>query len=309
MLVMGLSVEGQQSGNYSMGADTLTERYVPSLRPLEALRRYYIELMIESVARQRHDALVKLALVTAAVVALVAMLAALLHSLRLTVLVPLLQARDAVVALAEERERQAATTSTRSGIAEIRSLFDSLGVLSARMDERRELMTELKRQAETDALTSLPNRGAFEAFARAAVDAAQPGCCMLYIDLDDFKIVNDTHGHHIGDTLLTEVARRRRTVAGEHVVIGRIGGDEFAACCDGLDAEGMRAFARSLVDALRMPFHLGDMDLSISVSVGIAVLAPGMAGYEALCQQADLALYQAKFAGRNTYREFGDTAA
>lgn len=310
MMVTGLAIEGQYSGDYSMGADVLTERYVPSLRPLEALRRYYIGLMIESVARQRHDALVKLALVMAAVVALVAMLAALLHSLRLTVLAPLLQARDALVALAEERARPAAlTTPISSGIAEIRSLFDSLGVLSARMGERRELMNALKRQAETDALTGLPNRGAFEAFARAAVDAAQPGsCCMLYIDLDDFKIVNDTHGHHVGDTLLTEVARRLRTVAGEHGFIGRIGGDEFAACCDGLDAEGRQALARSLVEALRAPLHVGGLDLSISVSVGIAVLAPGVAGYEALCQQADLALYQAKFAGRNTHREFGDTA-
>jgi diguanylate cyclase (GGDEF)-like protein len=310
MLVTSLAVEGQQSGNYSMDADTLTARYVPSLKPLEALRRHYIGLMIESVDRKRHDAFVKLALVATAVVALVALLAALLHSLRLTVLAPLLQARDAVVALAEERERPRATIApTRSGIAEIRSLFDSLGVLSARMDERRALMTELKRQAETDALTALPNRGAFEAFARAAVDAAVPGdCCMFYIDLDDFKIVNDTHGHHVGDTLLTEVAHRLRTVAGEHGFVGRIGGDEFAACCDGLDAEGRRALARSLVDAFGMPFHLGGMDLSIGISVGIAALAPGMAGYEALCQQADLALYQAKFAGRNTYREFGDTA-
>lgn len=310
MMVTGLAVEGQYSGDYSMGADTLTERYVPSLQPLEALRRQYIGLMIESVAKQRRDALVKLALVVAAVVALVALLGALLHSLRLTVLAPLLRARDAVVALAEERDQSAAIiTTTTSGIAEIRSLFDSLGVLSTRMDERRTLMAEFKRQAETDALTDLPNRGAFEAFARAAVDAAQPGnCCMLYIDLDDFKIVNDTHGHHVGDTLLTEVARRLRTVAGEHVFIGRIGGDEFAACCDGLDAEGRQALARSLVEALRAPFHVGGLDLYISVSVGIAVLAPGVAGYEALCQQADLALYQAKFAGRNTFREFGDTA-
>jgi len=309
MLVTGLAVEGQYSGDYSMGADTLTEQYVPSLQPLEALRRQYIGLMIESVTQQRQDALVKLALVATAVVALVALLAALLHSLRLTVLAPLLQARDAVVALAEEREQSAATIITTSGIAEIRSLFDSLGVLSARMDERRALMSQLKRQAETDALTELPNRGAFEAFARAAVDAAQPGnCCMLYIDLDDFKIVNDTHGHHVGDTLLTEVARRLRTVAGDHVFVGRIGGDEFAACCDALDAEGRKALCRSLVDALRVPFHIGGLDLCISVSVGIAVLVPGMAGYEALCQQADLALYQAKFAGRNTYREFGDAA-
>ncbi len=307
-LVTALAVEGQQSGDYSMGADTLTERYVPSLKPLEALRRHYVGLMIEHVTKQRHDALVKLALVASAVVALVALLAALLHSLRLTVLAPLLQARDVVVALAGEREHPAATTT--SGIAEIRSLFEALGVLSARMGERRDLMTALKRQAETDALTDLPNRSAFEAFARAAIDAALPGtCCMLYIDLDDFKIINDTHGHHVGDTLLTEVARRLRTVAGEHVFIARIGGDEFAAFCDGLDAGGRRALARSLVDALRMPFHFGGMDLSISVSVGIAVFAPGMAGYEALCQQADLALYQAKFAGRNTYREFGDTTA
>jgi len=291
MMVTGLAVEGQYSGDYSMGADTLTERYVPSLQPLEALRRQYIGIMIESVDKQRHDALVNLALVVAAVLALVALLA-----------------RDAVVALAEERDQSAATITTTSGIAEIRSLFDSLGVLSMRMDERRTLMAEFRRQAQTDALTDLPNRSAFEAFARAAVDAAHPGtCCMLYIDLDDFKIVNDTHGHHVGDTLLTEVARRLRTLTGEHVFIGRIGGDEFAACCDGLDAEGRRALCRSLVEAFRMPFHLGDLDLFISVSVGIAVLVPGVAGYEALCQQADLALYQAKFAGRNTYREFGDT--
>lgn len=302
MLVTQLAAEGQAGGNYSIGAEALTSMYVPSLQPLEELRSHFIEQMIESVSAQRRTALIKLALVLLVTAGLVALMAALLHSLRRTVLAPLLKARDTVIALVEERERTAVPTV--SGIAEIRSLFDSLAILSDRMDERRNLIAALKKQAETDALTGLSNRGAFEQFVGAAMRRAQPGrFCILYIDLDGFKIVNDTHGHHVGDTLLAAVALRLRAFASERVFIARIGGDEFAACCDGLDAEQWQALARALVDMLRQPFRLGKMEVTIGTSIGIAPLAPGVATYRELCQRADTALYQAKSAGKNTYRE------
>ncbi|QEI08958.1 diguanylate cyclase [Pigmentiphaga aceris] len=302
-LVKTVVAEGRYSGDYSISVEALTDKYVPSLRPLEALRTHYINLMIESVATQRRAAFIKLAIVSTAVVALVTLLAALLHSLRLTVVKPLLTARDAVVAMADERKRTATNITTE--IAEIRSLFDSLDVLSVRLDERRALMATLKKQAESDPLTGLPNRSAFEVLARTTMSQARDGrFCIFYIDLDDFKIVNDTHGHHLGDALLKAVASRLWACAGDHAAIARIGGDEFAACCEGLDAEARQTLARSLVDALSTPFHLGNMNLSVSISVGIAALTPRTAGYDELCRQADMALYQAKSAGRNTYREF-----
>lgn len=160
--------------------------------------------------------------------------------------------------------------------------------------------------AHYDTLTGLPNRITFheEMNARLATPGNPVG--LLFIDLDGFKLVNDTRGHSVGDTLLRQVANRlRATCNGPATVIGRLGGDEFAVLVPHNDAEEAMALAGRIVDALGIAYDLDyDRSIQIGASVGIA-LAPGHGETaEVLLGRADMALYSAKAAGRGTARMF-----
>lgn len=160
--------------------------------------------------------------------------------------------------------------------------------------------------AHYDTLTGLPNRITFheEMNSRLATPGNPVG--LLFIDLDGFKLVNDTRGHSVGDALLRQVANRlRATCNGPATVIGRLGGDEFAVLVPHNDAEEAMALAGRIVDALGIAYDLDyDRSIQIGASVGIA-LAPGHGETaEVLLGRADMALYSAKAAGRGTARMF-----
>ena len=162
--------------------------------------------------------------------------------------------------------------------------------------------------ARMDILTKLPNRLMLrerldEALAR--LQRGGEGCALLLIDLDRFKPVNDTLGHLAGDALLAKVADRLRTTVRPTDTVARLGGDELVIIQSAVvGATSTEALARRLVDLLGRTYINDGQLLSIGASVGIA-LAPGD-GTDAdqLLKQADLALYQAKLAGRDTYRFF-----
>ena len=165
----------------------------------------------------------------------------------------------------------------------------------------------IRQLAHYDTLTSLPNRTTFHASLDTVL--AQPGARvgLLYVDLDGFKMVNDTRGHRVGDILLRRVAERLRMVCAEHpgLTIGRLGGDEFAMLVPDGHTESAEAVAARIVEAIGQPFRLdGDRQVQIGASVGIA-LAPfhGTDG-DTLVARADMALYAAKEAGRRTYKVF-----
>jgi diguanylate cyclase (GGDEF)-like protein len=136
-----------------------------------------------------------------------------------------------------------------------------------------------------------------------AVDAA----ALLLVDLDGFKIVNDTYGHAAGDDCLQETADRLRNVCRDAALIARLGGDEFAVLFQpGAGKSAIAALADDIVQILRRPMHHADRHLQIGASVGVAFV-DGSSPAE-LYQRADMALYAAKAAGRNTFHIFNPTA-
>ncbi|BBE72627.1 putative bifunctional diguanylate cyclase/phosphodiesterase [Oharaeibacter diazotrophicus] len=172
------------------------------------------------------------------------------------------------------------------------------------------VQTRISRLAYTDTMTQLPNRVAFEDFATAALVRGGVGTVGIhYIDLDDFKTVNDTLGHRVGDELLAAVAQRIAAAVPAGALVARLGGDEFAICCPAESMAAQESVAVAVLAAFRQPFAVGEHMLACGVSVGVAVATSAGGDLEVLSQRADTALYSAKAAGRNTYRFFSDEMA
>jgi diguanylate cyclase (GGDEF)-like protein/PAS domain S-box-containing protein len=157
-------------------------------------------------------------------------------------------------------------------------------------DRRREAQLHLR--AQTDLLTGLANRGAlFDALRARLAEGTE--CAMLFCDLDGFKVVNDEHGHAVGDQLLGEVALRLAEVAGAGELVSRFGGDEFVVLCTGRPDEDLTALADRVAERIRAPFPGPEGPMSIGVSVGIAVSRPGDTADD-LIGRADRAMYGVK---------------
>ncbi|MET9953818.1 aminotransferase class I/II-fold pyridoxal phosphate-dependent enzyme [Streptomyces sp. NPDC006339] len=173
--------------------------------------------------------------------------------------------------------------------------------------EQRKLERELTHRAFHDSLTGLPNRVLLlERIERALLRGRRESTltCMLFVDLDDFKVVNDTMGHSVGDELLVAVARRLTSVLRLTDTAARLGGDEFAVLIEGAREPGdAEALAAEIIHTLGQPFHLTDGAVSVSTSVGIATVLDS-AHAEELLGHADLALYAAKAAGKKRWRRF-----
>ncbi|GAA0551933.1 hypothetical protein GCM10010172_37900 [Paractinoplanes ferrugineus] len=175
--------------------------------------------------------------------------------------------------------------------------------------EQRRLEEKLTHQAFHDAMTGLANRTLFQdrlehALARGARDGSLVG--VLFIDLDDFKMVNDTHGHAAGDALLTEVAKRIARALRADDTASRLGGDEFAALIENVrDPVAVEETATRILTALAEPVVVDGSGLTVTAvaSIGITV-TPEAAEADELLRQADLALYVAKGAGKNQWRRF-----
>ncbi|MDP4003894.1 EAL domain-containing protein [Methylobacterium sp. NEAU K] len=173
--------------------------------------------------------------------------------------------------------------------------------------ERRRSEARMAHMARHDALTGLPNRLVLKERMDAALGRRDGGgpATVLCLDLDGFKVINDTYGHPVGDALLCAVAARFVDRVAQDDLVARLGGDEFAVVqgTPGPPADAAR-LARRLVEALEAPIMVNGHTLAIGTSIGIAV-AEGTSGTAAtLLRQADIALYQAKAAGRGTWRFF-----
>jgi diguanylate cyclase (GGDEF)-like protein/PAS domain S-box-containing protein len=165
------------------------------------------------------------------------------------------------------------------------------GIVSNARDvtQARILSDQLRHQATHDDLTGLANRTLLHDRLAQAADGV---ATVLLVDLNDFKAVNDTHGHHVGDAVLVGVADRLRAVVPPGATAARLGGDEFAVLLPALDAATAGTVAERFLDLLATPIVVDGHDLRIRASVGIAEGDP--ADHEALLRHADAAMYEAK---------------
>ncbi len=174
--------------------------------------------------------------------------------------------------------------------------------------ERKKADLRLTYLAQYDPLTGIPNRQFFnDQLTRATARARRDGrkVTLLYLDLDAFKVVNDTLGHDAGDRLLQEVADRIRRSVRAGDVVARLGGDEFAVMLEGLASpRDVEAMATGLLEIVSKPYHIADRQLTITTSIGITVFPSDNADTQMLLKNADIAMYQAKDSGRNNFKFF-----
>ncbi len=180
-------------------------------------------------------------------------------------------------------------------------------------DMRKELynMTQkLILLSSTDTLTGLYNRLQFDKIMNEKIAHANRHLCifaLLFLDLDFFKKVNDTLGHHAGDSLLKKVALRLKSSVRMNDFIARMGGDEFAIILEELlDISEAKAIAEKIIKSLSSPYRIGKELVQIGCSIGIAYYPNDGHNKIILAQNADIAMYRSKDLGRNTYQCFGE---
>lgn len=163
-------------------------------------------------------------------------------------------------------------------------------------------------EATHDQLTNLPNRVDFQRRLQKCIDVAQQGeasLAVLFIDLDNFKPINDTHGHHVGDVLLQDVARRLLGCIRDIDAASRLGGDEFAVILQHIPREEIEVICLRIIDRLSAPFNCEGKELSVTASIGIALYPEHGNDECTLLKMADKAMYRAKEKGKNQFDYVG----
>jgi diguanylate cyclase len=221
-----------------------------------------------------------------------------------------------VAELPEREERDAELVGADGLLVPVRVVRGGVPLGSRRQtvlairDQRERLQTEsrMRALAFSDALTGLPNRARFhDLVARhaAACQARGQGYAVLMLDLDRFKLVNDTLGHGVGDVLLRKVAGRLKAVLGADDIVARLGGDEFAVLqAHAPAADATATLAARIVELIGRPFLIEGQLINVGASVGTALAPADGTEPNLLLRNADLALYKAKADGKGTFRRF-----
>ena len=195
---------------------------------------------------------------------------------------------------------------------EIGELVDSFNAMSVELEEetRRRAQTEveLKQLALYDPLTQLPNRNLILTFLRTMIGTARRNekkLAVMFLDMDDFKKVNDTLGHDVGDELLVDLSKRLGDGIRSGDQLGRLGGDEFILLAEDLtETQNAGPIAQKVLDVFQQPFRLSGREVTMTASVGIAIFPEDGETETELLQKADSAMYHSKSQGRNTFSYF-----
>jgi diguanylate cyclase (GGDEF)-like protein/PAS domain S-box-containing protein len=195
-------------------------------------------------------------------------------------------------------------------------ILDDLGALShivlniEDISERVETQAQMEKLAFYDPLTGLDNRRLFRDRLEQGLKRVRrnrKSMALLFLDLDQFKRINDTLGHDAGDELLCAVAQRLRSCVREEDIVSRLGGDEFTILLSDIGhAEAASVVARKILLSLQTPITLGEQEITISCSIGITVAPEDSMNASVLMRNADLAMYRAKDQGRNNFQYFTD---
>ena len=193
-------------------------------------------------------------------------------------------------------------TLTILGLTLLVSMLDAQLRASRLAAKLKRANNELRQLAMHDNLTTLPNRVMLEQQLNAQIKQAtlqDETFALMFMDLDGFKAVNDTWGHHVGDRLLIAVAERLRLQLGEDILLARLGGDEFVLLCPQFNALQASSLAQRLVSAVDVPFELDRYSLRVSLSIGIVTFPEHGRSQQEMMFNADSAMYHTKHSGRN----------
>lgn len=186
-------------------------------------------------------------------------------------------------------------------------LSRTVAELKKKAIEQKESEAHIQRLAHFDALTGLPNRVLLNDRSQHALSVARRShhtVALMFLDLDHFKNINDSLGHRVGDEVLVELARRLKSAVREQDTVSRLGGDEFILLLPDTDAVGAAQVADKLLRAALWPIQVGQHELTVTPSIGIALYPQDGVDLDTLSKCADAAMYRAKEDGRNGYRFF-----
>jgi diguanylate cyclase len=216
--------------------------------------------------------------------------------------------------IADQREQAAAVTNRHlvQSESELREANERLLISAvdaqATTEDALHATAKMSLKAERDVLTGLPNRALLADRLAQSMEYAQRHdrrVALLFVDLDNFKKVNDSMGHSVGDALLQSVAKRLQACVRASDTVSRLGGDEFVVLLTEVTmAQDAVIVAGKLITAMFEPHLIGSHRVRITVSVGISLYPDDGEGAESLLSRADAAMYSAKKSGRNTYRRF-----
>jgi diguanylate cyclase (GGDEF)-like protein len=221
----------------------------------------------------------------------------------------------AALQIANSIHRRRAAASLQRAYAELElRVQERTRELREQILERERIQDQLKHEVMHDALTGLPNRGFLRDRLERALAAMQrdPGrrCALLYLDVDRFKVINDSLGHLAGDAFLQEVARRLHGCVREPDVVARLSGDEFAILLENVEVPAAAvAVAQRVLEVLSVPMQMAGRELAPSASMGIAIGDHTYHTADEVLRDADIALYRAKEQGRKRYELFDETLA
>ncbi len=226
-----------------------------------------------------------------------------------SVVAPLFAAGEFLGVIAANFAKDAASATIHD--ADLHERLSGLADQAATAIQNLELLEKVSHMAWHDALTGLPNRRLFEdRVEQELVRSRRVGepVCMFFVDLDNFKTVNDTYGHATGDELIQQVAQRLLDTVRSQDTVARVGGDEFAILLPGLvDQLSINQLAERTLDAMHTPFPIFGDEVSTSASVGIAIAPEHGDTYDDLLNRADEAMYRAKDHGRDAFEMFRDS--
>lgn len=207
--------------------------------------------------------------------------------------------------LKREAKGTASTSYPKAKVKETRALVEAFAEMHNKVNEREQ---RLQNMAHHDPLTQLPNRLSFRKQLKNRLHRDIPDgkkIALLFLDLDRFKQVNDSHGHLVGDQLLVQVAKRLRAIFRTEDIVARISGDEFAVLLDNFaDPDEITRMAEKVIKALKPTFFIEGKTCHSSASIGMAIAPEDGSDADKLIQHADAAMYYAKAAGRSGFCQF-----